>query len=172
MNEILKKNGITFGIIIGIIGIIKELLNYGLGSSFYKSPIAGIAFGLIFWLVRIYQGYDTKKQMKNFISFKECFTTLLISTSLGIFISLLFNFVFYNYIVLDFRVEFNDFMNESMLQLYKIMGKPVSELKEIASNDNFSVLNLIKGGMFSIIVSSLFNLIISAIFKSKPKDQY
>ena len=172
MNEILKKNGITFGIIIGIIGIIKELLNYGLGSSFYKSPIAGIAFGLVFWLVRIYQGYDTKKQMKDIISFKECFTTLLISTSLGIFISLSFNYVFYNFIVLDFRIVFNDFMNESMVELYKIMGKTTSELKEVASNDNFSVLNLIKGGMFSIVVSSFFNLLVAAIFKSKPKEQF
>jgi hypothetical protein len=172
MNEIIKKNGITFGILIGLIAILKELLNYGFGSSFYKSPMAGIAFGLIFWLVRIYQAYDTKKKMKDIISFKECFTTLLISTSLGIFISLTFNFVFYNFIVMDFSVEFNEFMNESMVQLYKIMGKSFTELKEIASNDNFSILNLIKGGLFSIVVSSFFNLILAAIFKSKPKDQY
>ena len=172
MNEIIKKNGINFGIIIGLIAIIKELLNYGLGSTFYKSPVAGITFGLIFWIVRIFQANDTKKKMGNIISLKECFTTLLISTSLGIFISLVFNFVFYNFIVHDFKLVFNDFMNESMLQLYKIMGKSTSELKEIALNDNFSIINLIKGGLFSIVVSSFFNLIVSAIFKSKPKDQY
>jgi hypothetical protein len=59
-------------------------------------------------------------------------------------------------------------MNSKQLELFKAMGKTSSELNELLKNDNFSIGNLIKGGLFSIVVSSIFNLIVSAIIKSKP----
>ncbi|MNL84442.1 hypothetical protein D3C87_2124050 [compost metagenome] len=62
-------------------------------------------------------------------------------------------------------------MNSKQLELFKAMGKTTSELNEVLKNDNFSIANLFKGGLISIVISSIFNLIISAIIKTKPLQQ-
>jgi hypothetical protein len=171
INEVIKKNGITFGIVIGIIACLSQVINYVGGEALYKSVLFGIFISLLYWAIRIYQAISTKKQLGNIISFKESFTTLLISTSIGILISVVFSYIFYNFIVPEFKPEMNNFMNSKQLELFKAMGKSTSELNELLKNDNFSIANLLKGGVFSIVISSIFNLIISAIIKSKPVQQ-
>jgi hypothetical protein len=172
MNEIIKKNGIKFGIIIGLLAIVFEVIKYLGGLAIYKIPVVGLVIGLVYWIIRIYQSSVIKKEFNNIISLKEVFTALLISTTLGILISILFNFVFYNFIVAEFKPELNDFMNSSMVELFKIMGRETNKIKELAENDNFSIINLGKSGVFSILFSSFFNLILAAIFKNKSKDQF
>ena len=171
INEVIKKNGITYGLIIGIVACLSQTLTYVGGAAIYKSTVYGILIGLIFWGIRIYQAITTKKQLGNTISLKDSFTTLLISTSIGILISITFSFVLYNFIAPEFKPEMNTFMNSKQLELLKAMGKSSSELNELLKNDNFSIINLLKGGLFSIVVSSIFNLIVSAIIKSKPLQQ-
>lgn len=168
MNEVLKSNGIKYGVITGIIAVLGQVLLYILGNESYKSPIIGIVLGIIYWIVRIFQSIDTKKQMKGIITFKESFTTLFICILIGISISSIFNYVFLNFIVeSSYRDDFNTFLNLSKLELYKAMGKSSSELKEVATTDNFSIAEIGLASIFSIIVSSIFNLILAAIFKSK-----
>lgn len=171
MNEIIKRNGIQYGLIIGSIAALSQVIIYVFGSDLFKSTVFGLLITLIYWLIRIFQASQTKKQMKNSISLKECFTTLLISTSLGILISIVFNYVFYNFIASDFKPVINEFMNASQLPMYKLMGKSESELSALAEADNFTILKLFQGGIFSILISSIFNIIVSAIFKSKPSYQ-
>ena len=168
MNEVLKSNGIKYGVITGIIAVLGQVLLYILGNESYKSPIIGIVLGIIYWIVRIFQSIDTKKQMKGIITFKESFTTLFICILIGISLSSIFNYVFLNFIVeSSYRDDFNTFLNLSKLELYKAMGKSSSELKEVATTDNFSIAEIGFASIFSIIVSSIFNLILAAIFKSK-----
>ena len=63
-------------------------------------------------------------------------------------------------------------MNSSMIQLFKLMGKSTNELKEVAENDNFTILSLLKSGVISILISSILNIILAAIFKSKTQEQF
>ena len=171
INEVIKKNGITFGIVIGIIACLSQVIIYAGGETFYKSTLYGIFISLLYWGVRIFQAVNTKKQLGNIITFKESFTTLLISTSIGILISILFSYAFYNFIAPEFKPEINNFMNLKQVELFKAMGKTTSELNELLKNDNFSIGNLVKGGLFSIVISSIFNLIVSAIIKTKSVQQ-
>lgn len=171
INEVIKKNGITYGIIIGVIACLSQTLTYVAGPAVYKSTVYGILIGIIFWGIRIYQALITKKQLENKISLKDSFTTLLISTSIGIFISITFSLALYNFIAPEFKPEMNTFMNSKQLELFRVMGKSSSELNELMTNDNFSINNLVQGGLISIVISSIFNLIVSAIIKSKPLQQ-
>ena len=171
INEVIKKNGISFGIIIGIVACLSQVIMYVGGEAIYKSTLYGIFIALLYWGIRIFQAITTKKELGNTINFKDSFTTLLISTSIGILISIVFSYIFYNYISPEFKPEINNFMNSKQLELFKAMGKTTSELNELLKNDNFSIANLVKGGLFSIVISSILNLIISAIIKSKPLQQ-
>ena len=98
MNEIIKKNGINFGIILGIIGILSQLTVYILGGITKENAITGSIIQVVFWLAylatRIIQSINTKKEMKGLITFKEVFTTLTITITIGILISQIFTFFF------------------------------------------------------------------------------
>lgn len=172
MNEIIKKNGIQFGIIIGIVAILFQIIIYVSGEALYKNVYLGFLFTTLYWVIRIYQANKTKKDLHNTITLKEVFTTLLISTSIGILISVSFNYVFYNFIASDLKPEVNKFMNLKQLDIQKMFNKGNLDENQILNFDNFSFGNLFKGAIFSILISSIFNLILAAIFKTKTSNQY
>ena len=65
MNEAIKKNGIKFGIILGLIGILSQVTVYLLGGITKENAITGSVIQIVFWLAylitRIVQSLNTKK---------------------------------------------------------------------------------------------------------------
>ena len=171
MNEIIKKNGINYGLLIGGIAVLFQLCIYITGLPLYKNALLGVLIGLCYWIIRIVQANKIRSQFNNEITFKEVFTALLVSVTTGIFISVIFNFTFYNFIATELKPEVNNFMNSSQVPLYKMLKKSSNEINELIKTDNFSFMNLFKGALFSILISSIFNLILSAIFKTKSSNQ-
>ena len=177
MNEIIKKNGINFGIILGIIGITSQMVVYAMGGISKENAILNSILQFIFWLafltIRIVQCNKTKKEFNGYISFKELFTTLTITIAIGIVISQLFTFLFNNFIDTEYGTAMNDFMNEQQILAQNAMKgfiKVTSEdLKKIAEKDNFSIMSILQGTLVAFLISSILNLILAAIFKkNKP----
>ncbi len=177
MNEILKKNGITFGIILGVTGIISQIMVYALGGISKENAILNSVIQFVFWIayltVRIIQCNKTKNEIGGYISLKELFTTLTVTVLIGILISQLFTFVFNNFIDAEYGMAMNDFMNEQQIVAQNAMKSftKVSneDLKKIASTDNFSLLKILQGTLAALLISSVMNLILAAIFKkNKP----
>ena len=177
MNEIIKKNGINFGIILGIIGITSQMVVYAMGGISKENAILNLILQFIFWLafltIRIVQCNKTKKEFNGYISFKELFTTLTITIAIGIVISQLFTFLFNNFIDTEYGTAMNDFMNEQQILAQNAMKgfiKVTSEdLKKIAEKDNFSIMSILQGTLVAFLISSILNLILAAIFKkNKP----
>jgi len=177
MNEIIKKNGINFGIILGIIGIVSQMTVYALGGISKENAILNSVIQFVFWAayltVRIIQCNKTKKEFNGYISFKELFTTLTITIAIGIVISQLFTFLFNNFIDTEYGTAMNDFMNEQQILAQNAMKgfiKVTSEdLKKIAEKDNFSIVSILQGTLVAFLISSILNLILAAIFKkNKP----
>ena len=175
MNEILKSNGVKYGIILGGIGILMHLIIYLLGGLTTENAITGGIIQFIFWLgylgVRIFQCINTKKELNNSITFKELFTTLTISITIGIFISQLFTYSLNNFIDTDYGTEMNEFMNKQQVIAMKAMKNftevSSQDIKEVANTDNFSIIKTGQAFVMSILISSIMNLILAAIFKSK-----
>ena len=173
MNEIIKKNGINFGIILGVIGIVSQMTVYALGGISKENAILNSVIQFVFWAaylaVRIVQCNKTKKEFNGYISLKELFTTLTITILIGILISQLFTFVFNNFIDTEYGTAMNDFMNEQQIMAQNAMKsftKVSSEdLKEIAITNNFSIVNILQGTLVAFLISSIMNLILAAIFK-------
>jgi uncharacterized membrane protein YraQ (UPF0718 family) len=175
MNEVLKSNGVKYGIILGGVGILMHLIIYLLGGITEENAITGGVIQFVFWLsylgVRIFQCINTKKDFNNSITFKELFTTLTISITIGIFISQLFTYSLNNFIDTDYGTEMNEFMNKQQVIAMKAMKNftEVSnqDIKEVANTDNFSIIKTGQAFVMSILISSIMNLILAAIFKSK-----
>jgi uncharacterized membrane protein YraQ (UPF0718 family) len=175
MNEILKSNGIKYGIILGGLGILMHLTIYLLGGITAENAIIGGVIQFVFWLgylgVRIFQCISTKKEFNNSITFKELFTTLTIAITIGIFISQLFTYSLNNFIDAEYGSEMNEFMNKQQVIAMKAMKSftevSSQEIKEVANTDNFSIIKTGQAFVMSILISSIMNLILAAIFKSK-----
>jgi hypothetical protein len=179
MNEIIKKNGINYGVILGILGIVSHTIVYLMGGITKENAITGGVIQIVFWLayliLRLYQCVSTKKQL-GFVTLKDLFTTLTITVTIGIVISQIYAFLLNNYIDPAYGSSMNEFINSQQVEAMKVMKgfMEVSkkDIKEVANVDNFSAMVFLKGTFFSILVSSVMNIILAAIFKSKPQENY
>ena len=175
MNEAIQKNGIKFGVTLGLIGILSQLTVYLLGGITKENAITGSVIQIVFWLAylitRIIQSINTKKELNGFITFKELFTTLTITITIGILISQIFTFLLNNYIDVEYGKLMNAFINEQQVVAANAMKSfsevSTEDLKEMAKTDNFSIVKILQGSAMAFLISSIMNLILAAIFKSK-----
>jgi hypothetical protein len=171
MNKIIKKNGIMFGTVIGLISVLTTTLIYSIDLKLFTSWWIGLLNILIYITISIYLLVKTKKDLKGIFPFKDAFTTYFISVVIGILISVTFNIILFNFVdpaAKDTIKELTIKFAVEMMQKFNTPTEAVNQaIKDMQANDQFSIGQLIKGGVFSILFSSIFGLILAAIFKSK-----
>lgn len=176
MNEIIKKNGITFGIVTGLFSVLVTTLIYVIDLKLFTAWWLGLLNIAIYIAIGIYLLVKTKKELKGIFPFKDAFTTYFISAVIGIIISVAFNIILFNFIdpgaketikelTIKFAVE--------MMEKFDTPREAVNQaIKEMQATDNYSIGQLLKGSVFGILFSAIFGLILAAIFKSKsPSSQ-
>ena len=173
MNEIIKKNGIKFGVIAGIIGVLITAGIYIIDLKLFTAWWLGIISFLIYLILGIVLMIQTKKAFQNNFSFKDAFTTYFIYAIVGIAISVVFNIILFNVIDPGAKETVKELSIEAAVDMMKKFNTPTAAIKEavekMEETNQFDVLELIKGSAFSIIFSSILGLILAAIFKKdKP----
>ena len=137
----------------------------------FVSPWIGLISILIYVTLGIVLLSKTKKDLKGQFVFKEAFTTYFIFAVVGIVISVLFNIILFNYVDPSAKETIKELSMKMMITMMQKFDAPASAvneaLKGLKENDQFSMGNLFKGGLTSILVSSIFGLILAAIFKTK-----
>lgn len=175
MNEIIKKNGITYGIITGVISVLITTILYVVNIELFVSPWVGFSSIAIYIIIGILLLSKTKKELNGIFSFKDAFTTYFISAVIGILISVAFNIILFNYIDPGMKDTIKDLTIKYTTEMLQKFGTPASAIndaiKELDANDQFSIAKLLQGSIFSVLFSALFGLILAAIFKSKPSYQ-
>jgi hypothetical protein len=176
MNEIIKKNGITFGIVTGLVSVLITTLIYIIDLKLFTSWWLGILNIIIYISIGVYLLLKTKKELNNVFPFKDAFTTYFISALIGVIISVAFNIILFNFIdpgAKDTIKELTIKFAVEMMQKFNAPAEAINQaVKDMQANDQFSIGQLLKGSIFSIAFSALFGLILAAIFKSKsPSSQ-
>jgi hypothetical protein len=160
MNEIIKKNGISFGIITGVV------------ASLITATIYSIDLHLFIAIVLLTK---TKKELNGVFPFKDAFTTYFISAVIGILISVIFNIILFNFIdpsAKDAIKEITIKYAVEMLQKFNTPASAINEaVKKMQESDQFSIIELLKGSAFSMIFSALFGLLLALVFKSKSTQE-
>ena len=171
MNEIIKKNGIKFGIISGIVGIVVTSIMYAVDINLFANSFIGLGMIVFYIALGIYVVSTCKKEMGGTINFKDAFTAFLIYCSIGIVIANVFNYILFNFIdpaakdqILEITINKTVEFMEKFDTPKEAIKKAVIELKE---NDQYSIGNILKGSAFSIIFSSIVGLIVAAVMKTK-----
>ena len=175
VNEIIKKNGITFGVIIGVVSALITTAIYTIDLNLFTSWWIGVLSILTYLVLGIVLLSKTKKELNNVFSFKDAFTTYFIAILIGILISTLFNIVLFNVIDPSAKDTLNELMIKYTVNMLQKFGTPASAINEaiakLKENNPYSTFELIKGSVFSIVFSSIFGLILAAFFKSKTTQE-
>lgn len=175
MNEIVKKNGITYGVITGVISILITTLIYSFDISLFASIWVGLSLIAFYLIIGCVLLAKTKKELNGVFPFKSAFTTYFISAVIGIAISVAFNIVLFNFVDPAAKDAIKEVTLESSVKMMEKFGAPQSEInkavQKMQETDQFSIPELLKGSIFSMLFSAVFGLILAAIFKSKSPNR-
>lgn len=176
MNEIVKKNGVKFGLISGIISILITSVVYAINIEIFGSFAFGLLLIAFYIGLGVYVVSTTKKELKGNITFKEAFTTYFIYCAIGILLANLFNYLLFSVIDPSAKDQLMEISLKKTIEFMEKFNSPkeaISEaVKQLKENDQYSIGNILKGSVFSILFSSLIGLIIAAIFKSKNRETF
>lgn len=175
MNEIVKKNGIQYGVITGIISVLITAGIYAIDLNLFTSMWLGIGLIVFYMVMGVVVISSAKKQLNGNITFKEAFTTYFISAIIGIFISVAFNIILFNFIDPGAKETIKELIIKSTAQMMEKFGAKSSDineaLKKMQDTDQFSIGELAKGSIFNILFSSIYGLILAAIMKTKSPNR-
>jgi hypothetical protein len=175
MNEIVKKNGITYGIISGVTSILITTLIYTFDINLFMSGWITFLKISVFTTIAIMLLVNTKKQLSNVFSFKTAFKTYFIHTIVGLLLATIFEIILFNIVDPSLKDSLKEMAMKFTAEFMEKLSVPASEinkaLAEIEKTDQYSFFQLIKGLATYVLLASIFGLILAAIFKSKNTNQ-
>jgi hypothetical protein len=175
INEIIKKNGITYGVIIGVILSLITALMYTIDINLFIAWWTTLLSFSVFIIVPIILLSQTKKELNGVFSFKEAFTTYFIAAVIGVLISVTFKIVLFNFIDPSVKSTLLDLTIKYLVSTSEKFGVPASSLNETVSKlretDPYSIVEQLKGSIFTIFFCGILGLIMAAFFKSKSSSQ-
>lgn len=172
MNATMKKNGITYGVISGVLSVLITTMIYVFDVKLFLSSWITFLKFVIFLILTIVLLISTRKQLQNDFNFKKAFTTYFIFILTASVITTIFEIILFNVIDPSLKETLKEMAIRYASELLEKFGTPTNKINEaiknIQENDQFSVIQLIKGFFTYTLLSSIFGLILAAIFKSKP----
>nr|WP_281337469.1 DUF4199 domain-containing protein [Flavobacterium eburneipallidum] len=175
VNEIIKKNGISYGIITGIVSALITTTIYVVDLNLFTVWWVSVLNIIIYVTIGVVLLSKTKKELKGIFPFKDAFTTYFISAVIGIVIAVVFNIILFNFIDPSAKDAIKELSIKYAVEMMQKFNTPASAINEavtkLQESDQFSPIELIKGSVFSIIFSALFGLLLALIFKSKPTQE-
>lgn len=175
INEVIKKNGITYGIILGVILALITATIYAIDLKLFVSGWIGASTFVVYLVIGIILLMKTKKELNGFYSFKDAFTTFFIATFIALLISTLFSVLLFNVIDPGAKETIGEYLVKYMAETLQKFGTPASAINEalakIKQTSPFSTLEQLKGFVFSLALYSILGLILAAFFKSKTTQE-
>lgn len=174
--ETLNKQAINNGIIIGIIGIVIQLLTYYAAPNLLGATWFGIATSIILLAIYIAFTLDLRKKIGGFWSFKDALKGIFIMSLVANVGSSIFNYLFYKFIEPGAYDKVVGIVSEGMASTYEKMGMSqdvidqtmVKVIDGLKSQYQPSPLDFIKNLGIIILVGFVISLIFAAIFKKNP----
>ena len=175
MNEIIKKNGVAFGLALGLFSVLITTTIYAIDLELFTKWWIGIITILFSIVIGVVLVSKTKNEMGT-ITFKEAFSVYFIAASIGGLLSTLFNYVLFNFIDPEAKEKIKEIVIKYTVNILEKIGSPKSAINEtiqkMNETDSYSIGNLLFGYAFSLVIIAIFGLTLAAIFKSKsPSSQ-
>lgn len=175
MNEIIKKNGITFGIILGLFSVLFTTAVYAIDIKLFTSWWIGLFSIAVSITIGVVLVSKTKRQLNGVYPFKDVFTTYFIAALIGSFISTFYNYLLFNIIDPSAKETIKEITLKYTADMMEKMGAQSAQVNEtmqkLAETDNYSLGNMLFGLAVVLVFQAIFGLILAAIFKSKSPSE-
>jgi hypothetical protein len=167
------KNGITFGLIIGLIYCISLFLRYNMASSPIMIGVIAFIFYLVALGMLVFCGITRRKQLGGFIDLKDAFQTIFVAILIAELIYLAFNIIYLKYIDPNYFEKFMTSMqnwvdNSSMSEEQK--EKTMDQIKssmEKQKERGMTIGGIALGYLLWVAITGVFGLIISLIVRKR-----
>lgn len=186
MNQIIKQNGINFGLILGFLLILPTLLGYAINIGLlvsYWTFLYVFASVIILGIIAI---AFAKRKFNGFIGFKDAFSTYFVMIIIGLLISTAMNVLLFKVIdpvfaevVKEKQIEtvesqrewvINKMANAPQEQIDETDAKFDEGIEKIRQDDPYSIISQAKGFFTFIAIFSVFGLLLALILKKKNPD--
>ncbi len=175
MNEIIKKNGISYGIVTGVVGALITTAIYSIDINLFTAWWITLLNVIFYVTIGVLLLSKTKKELNGIFPFKDAFTTYFISAVVGILISVGFNIILFNFIDPSAKESIKEVSIKYAVEMMEKFNTPSSAIneavKKMQESDPYSPIELLKGSIFYIVFSALFGLLLALIFKSKSTQE-
>ncbi len=175
INEVIKKNGVKYGIITGLTLSLITAVMYATDLKLFIAWWTTLLTFSIFIIIPILLLNKTKADLNGNFPFKEAFTTYFICALIGLIISVAFKIILFNFIDPSIKDSLLDLTINYLRSTSGQFGVPESSLNEMIQNlkntDPFSITEQIKGAVVSLFFCAILGLVMAAFFKSKPSSQ-
>jgi hypothetical protein len=174
MNEIIKKNGITFGVILGLFSLLITTTIYVIDLKLFTSWWVGLVSMAVAIIIGISVEIKTKKQLNGVFPFKDAFTVYFLTALIGSLISTIFNYLLFNIVDPGAKETLKEITIKYTSEMMEKFGAQADQINEavqkVAETDNYSIGNLLFGLAIALVFQAIFGLILAAIFKSKSSE--
>lgn len=172
MNQIVKKNGISFGIGMAVFSILFTTVVYVVDLSLFTKWYFGIISLLIYLILYIWLLVKTKAALGGQMTFKEAFTTFFLAMVISGVIGTIFYFVLFNLVDPGAKEELKELTIKTQVEMFQKFDMPKEKMAEMVAEfekqDNYSISSLLFGLAIQLCIGSIFGLILALIFKSRP----
>lgn len=174
MNEIIKNNSSKFGLITGGLGIAYFLLAYLVDETLFVN----MAIGILFWVgniaLFIVAVARSKKQLGGYIAFKEAFSGFMLTAIIYSLLITLFSMLLFNVVDPELAVTLKEATLEKTVEFLESIGQSNDEIEKAIVNmekvDNYSIANMGKSFIYSVLGYSILGLIVAAIMKKNRPE--
>lgn len=175
MQNTIKKNGTTNGVILGLILILSSNAIYTIDLSLYTSHWIGIINFLIVLAFGIYTSYINKKLLKGIMQYKEAFLSFILPVIIGLALHSLFSILLLNYIDPSAKEIITehmiDMIDEMAINKNKSDAELANYINEIKTKDNFGPKVHIESYFTGIVIYSIIGLVVGLFFKTPTNKE-
>jgi len=175
MTEVIKKTGINFGIITGVVMIIITTVMYIIDISLFVNIWLGISLFLINLVIGIIAVAKAKKGLGGFITFKEAFTVFFIVMAIGSLFNVVFMYVLFNIIDPGAQDTIKEQLITKSVTWMRSMGLKTEDIRksvdEMKATESFSLVSLIKSYFSGLLMYAIIGLIVAIALRNKTKAE-
>jgi hypothetical protein len=176
MTNVIKKNGVTFGIILAAYFVIRVALMYSIDLKLFTNGWFSLVDLIALLALTIIAIGKTKKAMGGFISFKEAFTVYFITILIGFVVYTIFNMLLFNVIDPGAKEVLQEEVIRKTVETMKSFGGDSAMLKETVTKmretDSFSIPQQALGLGMALLMYSVVGLIVAAVMKKNRPFEY
>lgn len=174
MEKSIKSIVVPYGLYIGLALSLVTVLAYAVQIELFTKWWFAIISFVITLVIAIIAVRNAKKLLPERMTFKDAFSAYFIPIAIGAFISGLVSYLLFNIIdpmaaqtITEYTVE----MTRNMLENFGATEADINTaIADLENNDQFSLLNHLKGYAFSLIFYALIGLIVALVFREKDPN--